>query len=296
MTTNKWASGVAVLVALIAIIFWWREKQECEVAKSKLDRFQREMTEGQVMLGSGESPDASNLKPKATGGPTNAKPTIANAASTDSEERAKAAIHTARKTAIAEALLMQRVRRLMNLEVNVRPKFQALGLSDEQWHRFQILSLEKIDREEEARRAGKAGKTPDEIGAAVRAAGAEVVAEMTALIGVGAYDELQRFQSQRSDPARKTVESLSSRLMFSDHPLETWQTEKLTRILRLRPSATVPGEAVSGIDNGVLNELQSVLTPPQQQAWQRMRSEDLRASEAVALAKQLELLKNPRTR
>ena len=297
MTNNKWLSGFALVLACTAIIFWWRETRAGRRAALGHERAQRELTEARAAAPTGAKLNpAARLAPKVNGASTTAGPAPASTAATSAHADERAAVEKTRAAAIAEALLRQRVRRLMTLEMNVRPKFQALGFSDEQWNRYQILTLEKIDREEEAKRAGKAGQTPEQIAAAVQAAGDEILAEIKALIGSDAYDELTRFQSERSDPVRKTVESFAKQLMFGNSPLESWQAEKLTQILRTRSSVSSPDGAASGNSNDISHELQSVLTPAQLPYWRRLQNEQARVTDAAAIAKRFESAKHPPTR
>jgi hypothetical protein len=299
MTNNKWFFGFALVIAFVAITFWWRETHARRVAELEHGRIQHALADARIELQTVANLNpAGSLQSKTNQASTTVVPTPAStsAAPSHSEERANVATETARKVAIAESLLRQRVRRLMNLEMNVRPKFQALGLSDEKWNRYQILSLEKIDLEEEAKRTRKAGQTPEEVEAAIRAAGGEILAEIKALVGDDAYDELARFQSERSDPARKTVESLARRLMFSNAPLESWQTEKLTQILRTQSSTLSPKGQSNGISNDISIGMRSVLTPPQLEYWRRLQIEQARMTDAAAISKRFESAKNASTR
>lgn len=293
MTNHKGVSCFAVAAAFAAIGLWWGATSDRREAERERDRIRHDLVAGRASLRKRESRDVvPSLKSATDRQATTTALTVADPNSARSGAEAKAAVRTAREAAIAEALLTQRVRRLMNLEINLRPKFEALGLSNEQWNRYQILSLEKIDREDEAKRTGKQGWTPGIIEAAVRDAGAESVAALQALVGPEAYGELQRFQSERSDAIRQTVESLSSRLMFSSAPLESWQREKLAQVFRARWTVLSAGEEMREGNVGLWNELQGVLTPPQMRAWERLQHERRLMNDANVIAKRLEVPKS----
>lgn len=299
MKNDKWWCGLALVIGAAAIAFWWRETRARGAAELEHAQLQRELAEARVALRSLAERDRAGAPPPRTNGAPStveATPAAAPPASSLPQARDNTASDKARKAAIAEALLRQRVRRLMSLEMNVRPKFHSLGLSDEQWNRYQILSLEKADREEEAKRARKTGQTAEELEAAIRAAGGEISTAIRTLVGGAAYDELAQFQSERSDPNRKTVEALNDRLMFSNAPLEGWQIEKLRAVLRLHSSAPSSNGGTDGIADDLSAGIRSVLTPPQLEYWRRLQIEQARLTDAAAISKRFESAKNTPTR
>lgn len=292
MQNKKWSPAFVVVLALAAAGMCYWQMQRWNTAKTERDAAERAKTEAMSELRALERRNAASKvqAPKRDEG--SAPPAAANIENAKGDADAKAALEIKRKAAIAEALLVQRVRRLMTLETNIRPKFHALGLSDEQWERYEILSLEKIYREDEMRRAGRAGRTKEEFEAALRAAGSETIDEIKALIGVSAYDELKRFQAERSDLVRQSVNALSNRLLFSNAPLETWQVEKLTQILRSQSPATAPNHEAKGTPKDQTAEVQSVLSPAQLWAWRQLQSENQLVTDAGVIAKRFEAAKN----
>lgn len=239
MTNNRWIAACLSVLALAAVgTCLWQIRQR-NAAKQARDEAERLTADAIAQLrGITQRSEAQ----KAASRNTTAEPAPKTATS-GSDDSVKIALQAKRQAAAGEALLHQRVRRLMSLEMKLRPKFHALGLSDAQWEHYEVLSLEKISLEDEMRREGRAGKSREDFEAAVRDAGAETVDKIKALIGAPAYEELLRFQAERSDPVRLTINGLSARLLFSDTPLEAWQAEKLAQLLRF-PSPNISAGSV----------------------------------------------------
>ena len=296
MENNKWVSPLIVLTALTAVGMCYWQMQRRVGVKRERDAAEWATTEGMAHW---RDLERRHSAPKVEGperieGSTSPVATIGEDAKAEAD--AKAALQLKRKAAIAEALRTQRVRRLMSLEAKIRPKFHALGLSDGQWERYETLSLEKIYREDDMRRMGRGGRTQEEFEAALRAAGAETIDEIKALIGVTAYEELQRFQTGRSDPIRLVVNSLSDRLLFSNAPLETWQAEKLTQALRFQASTMASNDEAKPPPDDKTLEVQRVLKPAQWWAWRQLQVENQLLTDAGAIAQRFDAAKNAPTR
>jgi hypothetical protein len=206
-------------------------------------------------------------------------------------DRTHDAVNTTRRAAIAEANRRQRVRGLMNLEMTLRPKFEAFGFSGEQWHRYQTLSLELHDREAELRRAGKREMTDKEFEVFVRTATNDTVEQMRSLIGDAAYEELQQFQAERSHPVRRMVQALAYQLVFSSAPLESSQRQQLTQLLNARGTSTVLKERGGVLPPDIRIEVEKLLTPLQVQALRRLQSWNQLANDTGAIARQFDAAK-----
>jgi hypothetical protein len=283
MSSSKLFAGFAFAVSLLAIValFWQsRLRRLAETERTATEQRVREIS-GQLRASEQQVAALERLsivlqKPK-----PNSAPVVERAAPIGV---ADAAVRTARQKAISEARVRQRVRSLMSLEMTLRPKFEALGLSGEQWNGYQTLRLELADREAELRRAGKRGMTDEEFEAFLRTNTRDTVGQMRLLIGDAAYEELQQFQAERSHPVRTTVQALAQQLMFSSAPLETLQRQQLTQLLNAR-SALKENGGVLPVD--VLNEAEKFLTPLQAQALRRLQAGNQLVNDGAAIARQL---------
>jgi hypothetical protein len=291
-STRRFITGFAFAISLLAVValFWQSRLRHCaEMERTATEHCVREIS-GELRA-SEQQNAALERQTVALQKPIPTSPPVTAPAAPDTT--AKAAINTARQTAIAEARRRQRVRGLMNLEMTLRPKFEALGLSGEQWHRYQTFSLELGDREAELRRAGKRGMTDEEFEAFVRTSTTDVVGQMRSLIGDAAYEELQQFQVERAHPVRKTVQALAQQLMFSSAPLETLQKQQLTQLLNARGTGAALKEKGGVLPSDVLIEVEKLLTPLQVQALRRLQSQYQLFNDTGAIARQLEAARIP---
>lgn len=239
---------------------------------------------------------AAQRKPAVAGqkdAPEKPKPTANPGVAAPAASTSDAAVGAARQKAIAEAQLRQRVRRVMTLEMTLRPKFEALGLSAEQWHRYQMLSLELMDREAELRRAAKRGMTDEELDAFVRAGTKETLGEMRSLVGDAAYEELQQFQAERSHPVRQIVQALAQELMFSSAPLEPAQRQKLVDLLNSPDTVLALKDARGVLPRESLIAAEKLLTLAQAQALRRLQTHARVTNDASVIARQFEAAKTP---
>jgi hypothetical protein len=171
----------------------------------------------------------------------------------------------ARRAAAMEAKRKQQVGELMGLELYLRPKFAELGLSAAQWDQYQIMELERREQEAEARRKALARQlSTEDTEAALRAASADTVKRMRALVGAAIQDELEQFQQSRRDRARMIIQDLANRLVLHE-PLSVAQMERLRPVYAEQSArdATGGGE----IPRERLEMVESILTPRQLPAW-----------------------------
>jgi hypothetical protein len=293
MSSTRFVTGFAFAVSLVAVVaLFWQSRllRSAEMERTATEHRVREIS-GQLRASEQQNAALEREKVARQKAKPASAPVVAPTAPNDT---ANAAVNTARQTAIAEARRRQRVRGLMNLEMTLRPKFEALGFSGEQWHRYQTLSLELVDREAELRRAGKRGMTDEEFDAFVRAATKDTVGQMRSLIGDAAYDQLQQFQAERSHPARKTVQALAQQLMFSSAPLETLQRQQVTQLLSTRETSAALKEKGGVLPPDVLIDAEKLLTPLQVQALRRLQSQYQLNNDAGAIARQFEAARIPR--
>jgi len=292
MLNNKMSARFVVLLATTAIGICYWQMRRSSAAKGELHAEQRAMAETSTQLRDWELRNTAMKADAPRRATTSVSATVETHDATKADADAKAALQAKRKMAIAEALIARRVRQMMSLETNLRPKFHALGLSDEQWHRYGMLSVEKMFREDEMRRGGRGNKTQEEFQTALQSVGSETVDEIKALIGTEPYEELQRFQAERSGPARSSVDFLSERLLFSNAPLETWQAEKLNEILRPQSPLTAPQGDARQTPADKTVEVQRVLSPAQFWAWRQLQSETRLMSDSNAIVQRLEAEKD----
>ena len=291
MNSSKFFAGFAFAVSLLAVValFWQsRLRRSAEIERTATEQRVREISwqlrASEQQVAALERQRVASQQPRPS-----SPPVAAPAAPIDA---ATAAVHTARQKAISEARIRQRVRSLMSLEMTLRPKFEALGLSGEQWNGYQTLRLELADREAELRRAGKRGMTDEEFDAFVRTRTRDMVVEMRLLIGDAAYEELQQFQTERSHPVRTTVQALAQQLMFSSAPLETLQRQQLTQLLNARGPVALLKENGRVLPVDILNEAEKFLTPLQAQALRGLQTGNQLVNDGAAIARQLEAAKN----
>jgi hypothetical protein len=292
MSSTRYLSRFVFAVSLLALVtLVWQSRLrhlaelERTATEHRVREISRQLRASEQESATLERQTVAQQRPKLI-----STPGAAPAAANDPD---KAAVNTARQTAIAAARIRQRVRSLMNLEMTLRPKFEALGLTGDQWHRYQTLSLELVDHEAELRRAGKRGMTDEEFEAFVRTATSDTVGQMRSLIGDATYEELQQFQAERSHLMRKMVQALAQQLMYSSTPLETVQRQQLIQLFNSRASGAPVKENAAVLQPDILSEAEKLLTPLQVQALRRVQNQYQLANDGAAISRQLEAARTP---
>ncbi len=131
---------------------------------------------------------------------------------------------------IAPLLVKQRQRQVASRYAAL---FARLGLPAEQAARLQALLAEKqITHFDAMALARRQGLGRDEAQALTREADAEADAAIRALLGDGAFSQLQEFD--RTYPQRAVVNSLATQLGYAGAPLSVAQQEQLIGVLAAR--------------------------------------------------------------
>lgn len=134
---------------------------------------------------------------------------------------------------IAPLLLKQRQRQVASRYAAL---FARLGLPAEQAARLQALLAEKqITHFDAMALARRQGLGRDEAQALTREADAEADAAIRALLGDGAFAQLQEFD--RTYSQRAAVNTLATQLGYEGAPLTVAQQERLIGVLAARPGA-----------------------------------------------------------
>lgn len=143
-------------------------------------------------------------------------------------------LDTANDPEIAPLLLKQRQRQIASRYAAL---FARLGLPPEQAARLQALLAEKqITHFDAMALARRQGLGRDEAQALAREADAEADAAIRALLGDGAYSQLQEFD--RTYPQRAVVNNLATQLGYAGAPLTVAQQEQLIGVLAARAVET----------------------------------------------------------
>jgi hypothetical protein len=126
------------------------------------------------------------------------------------------------------------VQAIVRLELNLRPEFERLGLSPEQWDQYEKLI---VNREPEAK---------------VREA-----------IGEAASDALKKYQEEKD--FRTEVRRLADDLRFSTSPVTPAQAEQLVQVTRDSPS--VLNDPDGAVPDAAMARIREILSPAQVAAW-----------------------------
>jgi hypothetical protein len=181
------------------------------------------------------------------------------AASGSEVDRAKAA---------AVALSQARDRRasgaIRDMELIFRPEFDKLGLPPEKWDRYEELMIEVRLAQWETQQRARDQHLPDnEVAVASKQVDPTLSAQIRSLLGDASDEALNEFAA--ATPDRNEVQALAGELLYSNAPLEPDQIQQLLQLLK--------EDRVTSVAPSALERAQSVLSPPQLEAWKSLKAE-----------------------
>jgi len=165
-----------------------------------------------------------------------------------------------------------RIQKRMDLELNLRPEFEILGLSPVQWEKYASLMIERGESLADARGAAHAqGLAGADYRAAVHNVVDAVDTEIRGVVGDQAFQRLQDFNDALQ--LRQEVQSFANNLLGTDISLSTDQETQLEKLLANNRSA-LPSveEGAFFVPNAIVTQAQGILSAPQFAAWSRQEA------------------------
>jgi hypothetical protein len=265
---NRTIISAVLLVVLLSTgiaLFERRVAQEIASASATLSRdteslrqnvfvAQREISEAQKEFIRSQSPPKS-ASDSATPEVRNHQP-AASGSEVDRAKAAAVALSQARDRSVSFAI--------RDMELIFRPEFDKLGLPPEKWDRYEALMIEVRMAQWEAQQRARGEHLPeDQVFVVSKQVDPTLSAQIRSLLGDSGDDALREFVA--ATPDRNEVQSLAGDLLYSNAPLDQDQIQQLLGLLKQ--------DRVSGLAPSALERAQSVLSPPQLEAWKSLQAE-----------------------
>jgi RNA polymerase sigma factor (sigma-70 family) len=222
MTSASLKTTGAVALALLAVSYGLYERGETSRALARNAALQQSVTrlqqEKQALILAASAPPPAAAIAKAPPLPT----TNAKAPNSSSDAFDPAINPDARKLYL--------VKQAAQLTMNVKPYFQKLGLSEEQWTRYVKILLEGMEVELDARAlAREKNLTSKQQEQALVGPMTQVRRDLVEAIGAEANQQLIQFNQRLA--VRPRAEELAAKLAFTDQPLTSEQSTAMVTVL-----------------------------------------------------------------
>lgn len=175
------------------------------------------------------------------------------------------------RAAVHEAERMAHVARLVAAERYLHPRFEQLGLSQEQWTKHEMFLLDMLESDLDARRSALKGPALQEALAAAKALYEQKTRDLVGAEAFAALQELEERNAFSETPGAVLVSELAGALRFTSEPLDAEQRRTLAKLVetQAKPSRAVYPPMLS---DELLAEAEKFLSPAQAAMLRRTQS------------------------